>query len=64
MSGHKRQAMKFKNYLSSIEGIGVYPLFTLILFVFIFVLASVLIFSKSKKTIDHIKNIPLDDDHL
>lgn len=53
--------MKFRNYLTSIEGISAYPLFTLILFILIFVLASILIFSKSKKTIDHIKNIPLED---
>ncbi|RQO30068.1 CcoQ/FixQ family Cbb3-type cytochrome c oxidase assembly chaperone [Taibaiella sp. KBW10] len=56
--------MKFKNYLSSIDGISVYPLFTLILFVLIFVLASILIFSKSKQTIEHIKNIPLDDGNV
>lgn len=53
--------MKFINYLKSIEGVSIYPIFTLVLFVGIFVLASVLVFSKSRKTINEIKNIPLED---
>lgn len=53
--------MKFINYLKTINDVSIYPLITLLLFVFIFVLATVLIFSKSKKTIDQIKNLPLED---
>ncbi len=53
--------MKFINYLKSIEGVQIYPLITLLLFVTIFVLATILVFAKDKKTIDKIKHIPLDD---
>lgn len=53
--------MKFINYLKDIRNVEVYPLFTLILFVVIFILAIVLVFSKSKKTIQEIKHLPLED---
>lgn len=53
--------MRFINSLRTIEGVSIYPIITLVLFVGIFILASVLIFSKSKKTIDEIKNLPLED---
>jgi len=53
--------MKFINYLKSIDDVSIYPIITLVLFVFIFVLATILIFAKDKKTIDQIKNIPLED---
>jgi cytochrome c oxidase cbb3-type subunit 3 len=53
--------MKFINYLKSIDGVSIYPLFTLIVFVSIFLLAVVLVIAKDKKTIDEIKNLPLED---
>ena len=53
--------MKFINYLKSIEGVSIYPIFTLIIFVTIFVLAVILVMSKDRKTIDEIKNLPLED---
>ncbi|MCK9481979.1 MAG: cbb3-type cytochrome c oxidase subunit 3 [Bacteroidia bacterium] len=53
--------MRFINSLRSIEGVSIYPIITLILFMTIFILAVILIFSKSKKTINEIKRIPLDD---
>lgn len=53
--------MRFINSLKSIDSVSMYPMFTLVLFVGIFVLASVLVFSKSRKTIDKIKNLPLED---
>jgi len=53
--------MKFINYLKSIDDVSIYPIITLVLFVFIFVLATILVFAKDKKTIDQIKNIPLED---
>lgn len=53
--------MKFINYLKSIDGVSIYPLLTLLIFVSIFVLAIVLVYSKSKKTIDEIKQLPLED---
>lgn len=53
--------MRFINSLKSIEGVSIYPIFTLILFMVIFILAVILIFSKSKKTINEIKQLPLED---
>lgn len=53
--------MKFINYLKSIDGVSIYPLLTLLIFVSIFVLAILLVYSKSKKTIDEIKRLPLED---
>lgn len=53
--------MKFINYLTKIENVEVYPMITLILFVTIFILATFLVFSKSRKTIEEIKNLPLED---
>lgn len=53
--------MKFINYLKTIDSVSIYPMFTLILFITIFILATILVFAKSKKTIEHIKNIPLND---
>ncbi len=53
--------MKFINYLKSIDGVSIYPLITLCLFVLIFILAAILVMSKSKAAIDEIKQLPLDD---
>jgi len=53
--------MKFINYLKDIDNVAIYPIITLILFVTIFLLATFLVFSKSKKTILEIKNLPLED---
>jgi hypothetical protein len=53
--------MKFINYLKSIEGVSIYPIITLLIFVTIFVLAIILVMAKDKKTINEIKNLPLED---
>ncbi|MEO7210421.1 MAG: CcoQ/FixQ family Cbb3-type cytochrome c oxidase assembly chaperone [Chitinophagaceae bacterium] len=53
--------MKFINYLTSITGVEIYPLITLVLFVGIFILATILVFSKDNETINKIKNLPLED---
>lgn len=53
--------MKFINYLTGITGVEIYPLITLVLFVSIFILATILVFSKDKETINAIKNLPLED---
>ncbi len=39
---------------------SIYPMITLLLFVFIFILATILVFAKDKKTIARIKNLPLE----
>lgn len=53
--------MKFINSLRGIEDVSIYPIITLIIFLTVFILATILIFSKSKETIDEIKNYPLED---
>lgn len=53
--------MKFINYLKSIDGVSIYPIITLVIFVTIFILATILVLAKDKKTIDEIKNLPLND---
>lgn len=53
--------MKFINYLKTIDDVSIYPMITLLLFVFIFVLATILVFAKDKKTIHQLKNLPLED---
>ena len=52
--------MKFINYFKTIEDVSIYPMITLLLFVFIFILATILVFAKDKKTIARIKNLPLE----
>ena len=51
------------NLLSSIEDVSVYPVITLILFVFAFVLVVLRLVFMDKKTVEELKNIPLEDDN-
>ncbi len=53
----------FSNLLSSIEDVSVYPVITLVLFLFAFVLVIVRLVFMDKKTVDELKNIPLEDDN-
>ncbi|MBK8956750.1 MAG: CcoQ/FixQ family Cbb3-type cytochrome c oxidase assembly chaperone [Saprospiraceae bacterium] len=52
--------MKFSYYLEKIAGIEIYPLISLILFVVFFIGVTILAFSSSKETIQHLENLPLD----
>jgi cbb3-type cytochrome oxidase subunit 3 len=54
--------MKFINYLESITGIGVFPLASLIIFTGFFTVMLLYVFRMDKKHIDHMSNIPLEDD--
>jgi hypothetical protein len=53
--------MKFSTYLENITGISVYPLISLILFVAFFILVTIWMYSLSKKEIEHIEHLPLDN---
>lgn len=53
--------MRFINSLKSIDNVSIYPIITMVIFLTVFVLATILIFSKSKETINKIKNLPLED---
>ncbi len=50
----------FSNYLKTIEGIGVYPLFSLLVFFIFFVVIIVWLFKVDKKYIEKMSNLPLD----
>ena len=56
--------MKFSNYLSSIENVGIYPVITLILFFAVFVGAVVWIYTRDKDYITKLENIPLENENI
>jgi len=53
--------MKFSHYLEKITGVGIYPMVSLLLFVFFFTVVTVLVFKQNQTEIDHIENLPLDN---
>lgn len=53
--------MKFINYLKSIEGVGIFPLVSLLIFFVFFVALLVYVFRADKSTFEKIKNIPFDN---
>ena len=53
--------MKFGNYLEKIAGIGIYPMFSLIVFFVFFVVLIWRVSTMDKKSIAEISNIPLED---
>jgi cytochrome c oxidase cbb3-type subunit 3 len=53
--------MKFRNYLETIAGIGVYPLISLIIFFVFFVGLIIYVMTLDKKSLDHMRGIPLND---
>ncbi len=52
--------MKFINYLSTISGVGVFPLIAMILFVTVFSYVLWSTFRTSKESMHEQRNIPLD----
>ncbi|MBK6984479.1 MAG: cbb3-type cytochrome c oxidase subunit 3 [Bacteroidetes bacterium] len=53
--------MKFKNYLESITGIGIYPLISLIVFVVFFGLVTLYVIKGNKKHFEKLSNLPIND---
>lgn len=53
--------MKFRNYLETINGIGIYPLISLLIFFIFFVGTIMYVMNADKKEMDEMKNIPLDE---
>ncbi|MFN8283477.1 MAG: CcoQ/FixQ family Cbb3-type cytochrome c oxidase assembly chaperone [Chitinophagales bacterium] len=54
--------MKFINYLEHITGVSIYPLTSLLLFVAFFILVTIWVVRADNGFIDHMKNIPLEND--
>lgn len=51
-----------KGHLTSIDGIEIYPIISLLIFFLFFVGLGIYIFRADKEKINEIKNIPLDDE--
>ncbi|QLE03068.1 CcoQ/FixQ family Cbb3-type cytochrome c oxidase assembly chaperone [Galbibacter sp. BG1] len=54
--------MKFaKNYLESIDGVAIYPIFSLLVFFVFFVILFWWVFTAKKDYIKNVSNFPLED---
>jgi cytochrome c oxidase cbb3-type subunit 3 len=53
--------MKFRNYLENIAGVGIFPLISLIIFFVFFVCLLLYVFRLDNKSVNGMKNIPLND---
>lgn len=53
--------MKFRNYLETIAGVGIYPLISLLIFFVFFVGLLIYVWSMDKRKLDKMRNIPLND---
>jgi cytochrome c oxidase cbb3-type subunit 3 len=53
--------MKFRNYLESIAGVGIYPVISLVMFFGFFVALLWYVFRLDKKRVETIEKIPLED---
>jgi cytochrome c oxidase cbb3-type subunit 4 len=52
--------MKFKNYLTEIDNVAVFPLISLVIFVSVFAIAALYAFTADKKKMKDNANIPLN----
>ena len=52
----------FKEVLQSIEGIGIYPIISMIVFIIFFTIVIIWYFKADKKYLNKMKNLPLDND--
>lgn len=48
-------------YLSSIDGVAAYPIFSLLIFVPFFIAVTIWIFKLDKKYLNHMSELPLHD---
>ncbi|HTN18703.1 MAG TPA: hypothetical protein VL092_13520 [Chitinophagaceae bacterium] len=55
--------MKFTHYLEKIAGVSVYPVVSLLLFVSFFAIVTLWVWRTDPQTIEHLENLPLDNDH-
>jgi cbb3-type cytochrome oxidase subunit 3 len=55
--------MNFMHYLSDIDGVTIYPIISLFIFFVFFVGLFYWVYKMDKKSIDEIKNIPLDNNN-
>lgn len=56
--------LKFvKGYLESIEGVAIYPMISLLIFVIFFIVLGWWVFTASKAYIKEVSELPLDNDN-
>lgn len=51
--------MKFKNYLTEIENVEIFPIISLVIFVTVFLVAAIYAFTRDKNKMNDDANIPL-----
>lgn len=54
--------MKLKNYLATIDGVGIYPLITLLLFFGFFTVLVLFVFRLRKEQVEAMNRLPLGDE--
>lgn len=54
--------MKFTTYLEKITDVSIYPIISLLMFVSFFVIVTLWVLKSDKKTIEHMENLPLEND--
>jgi len=54
----------FSNYLSSIEGVSIFPIISLIIFFSIFMTVLIWVFKKDKVYMSEMANIPLEENKI
>ena len=54
----------YKEVLQSIEGIGIYPIVSMIVFVIFFAIVLIWYFKADKKYLKKMSNLPLDDEKI
>ncbi|MEZ5015123.1 MAG: CcoQ/FixQ family Cbb3-type cytochrome c oxidase assembly chaperone [Chitinophagales bacterium] len=54
--------MNFMHYLSDIDGVSIYPIFSLLVFFIFFIVLFYFVMRMDKNSIDEMKNIPLENE--
>lgn len=52
-----------KGYMESIEGVAIYPMISLLIFFFFFLVLGFWVFTASKDYIDEVSDLPLENDN-
>ncbi len=55
--------MKFINYLTSISGVGIFPLISLLMFVAFFVFLGIYVLKADKNRLAYIASLPIDENN-
>lgn len=52
--------MKFRNYLTEIDNVAIFPIISLVIFITVFTIAAIYAFSADKRKMKDNANIPLN----